>query len=174
MSATKKRSRVLRNGRSKIGDQFVPIPYNMVDSVAWRSLKGSTVRIYIELAAKFNGHNNGAIVLSMEEAAGRLHMSKSTVHAGLGEREEKGFIKLAKLGRFYGRMASEYVLTAQALQGHHATNDWKNWRPLKLIPRYSNRTITQSDGSVSVPVSAIFTPPNRHNYYGFRVARALP
>jgi DNA-binding HxlR family transcriptional regulator len=140
-----------KQGRSKSEGYYVPIPYVMAKSDAWRSLSGPSVKVYIELRRRYVGHNNGKLTLSLDEGVRLLHLGKTTVHRALRELEEKGFIKRTKRGRWYGRMASEYAVTDRPLDGYPATNDWKNWSPPKLgktDSRYRDGTIGLPDGPV--------------------------
>ncbi len=116
-------------GRSKRGMQFVPIPYDMARSTAWRSLGGSAVKVYVELRRRYNGGNNGDLSLSLDEAARLLGIGKSTAHRAFTELELKGFLRLTKRGRWYGRMASTYAVTDRPHGRQPPSNDWRNWRP---------------------------------------------
>ena len=74
-------------GRSKRGGQFVPILYDMAASIAWLSLSGAAIKVYVELpAALFNGGNNGDL-LSLDEAARLLNLGKATVARAFAELE---------------------------------------------------------------------------------------
>ena len=127
---TKKSGRgVDRKGRSKTNGQFVPIPYSMARSPAWRSLSGSATKVYVELHSRFHGGNNGQLTLSMDEGARLLGMSKATVKAAFDELQENGFVVRTKPGFWYGRKASEYAVTDKALNGYPPTNAWQHWKP---------------------------------------------
>ena len=131
-----------RQGRRKGGGQFVPIPYNMARSDAWRSLSGAAVKVYVELRSRFNGYNNGQISLSFSEAADLLAVGKSTVGRAFAELEAKGFIKKTKQGHWHGRLASEWAVTDKPLKpGDPTPNDWQRWRHPKTDPRYSGGTM---------------------------------
>ena len=118
-----------QKGRSKRGGQFVPIPVDMARSAAWRSLTGTAVKVYIELRSRYNGGNNGDLSLSLDEAARLLGIGKATAQRAFAELEKKGFIKLTKRGRWYGRMASTYAATDRPHGTHPQTNDWRGWQP---------------------------------------------
>ena len=129
---TNRRGRgVDRKGRSKKGGQFVPVPYPMAESAAWRSLTGAAVKVYVELRRRFNGGNNGKLSLSLMEAASLLRLSKSTVGRALDQLVERGFIVKTREGHWYGRKAAEYAVTDRPLDGHPPTNAWQNWRDKK-------------------------------------------
>ncbi len=129
MSRKKQGRGVDRKGRSKTNVQFVPIPYSMARSPAWRSLSGSAAKVYVELHSRFHGGNNGKLTLSMDEGARLLGMSKSTVKAAFDELQKKGFVVRKKCGFWYGRKASEYAVTDRPLNGNPPTNKWQHWKP---------------------------------------------
>lgn len=61
-------------------------------SLAWRSLKPGPRALYIELKRRFNGYNNGAIILSHRDAAKALNVHRNTVGDYFRELEERGLI----------------------------------------------------------------------------------
>ena len=121
-----------RTGRTKGKGQFVPIPYPMAKSLAWRSLSGPAAKIFIELRARYNGRNNGDLSLSYGEAAGLLHLGKTTVKRAYDELTEKGFIVKTSKGHWYGRKAATWATTDNVVDvpgASIATNAWKCWFP---------------------------------------------
>lgn len=138
-------------GRSKGNEQFVPIPYNMARSIAWRSLSGPAVKVYIELRSRFNGFNNGELSLSMDEAKHLLGLGKSTIARALKDLAERGFIAVTRPGQWYGRLATTYAVTDRPLNGGLATNAWRHWRPEKTVPRSYDDTVTPSHGTATGP-----------------------
>jgi biotin operon repressor len=118
-----------KTGRSKYPDgQFITLPYYMLKSEAWRSLKGNSVRIYLELHMRFNGKNNGMLYLGMDKIAELLGVSKSTVHNAFKELQQKGFIVKIKPGQWIRGQAAEWRLTSKPYKNSTPTNDWKNWK----------------------------------------------
>ena len=91
--------------------------------------------MYIELRRRYNGSNNGKISFSLAEGARILRASKSSIQKALVELEEHGFIKLVKKGYFTRRMASEYALTDEQLDGYPPTREWRQWRPTQAHRR---------------------------------------
>lgn len=61
-------------------------------SLAWRSLKPGPRALYIELKRRYNGNNNGAIILSHRDAAKALNVHRNTVGDYFRELEERGLI----------------------------------------------------------------------------------
>ena len=134
------------SGRNEGGGQYLPISYKMAHSKAFRSLTGTTLKVWIELRTRFNGHNNGLVSLSLREAADLLGMSQTTAHRALIELEQKGFVKRRTRGSWYGRKAAEFIITDQAYNGHLATRDWERWRP-KNKASVPGRTAKGASGS---------------------------
>lgn len=118
-----------KTGRSDGGEQFLAIPHLMARSPAWRLLSGPAHKVFVELACRFNGSNNGRLSLSLDEGARLLKLGKSTVDRALDELQAKGFLVMTRKGHWYGRKATEFALTTKSLNGMPATHDWKRWRP---------------------------------------------
>ena len=118
-------------GRSKKGGKFVRLGDGLLTSEAWRSLSGSAVKYYLELRRQFNGMNNGAIHLSLEEAHKRLGMAKDTALRSQNELADRGFIRMTKRGGFHQRLATTWALTDEPVPPTPPTYDYKKWRPKK-------------------------------------------
>jgi len=74
-----------RHGRGNGAEQHFPIGYPMARSVAFRSLSGPALKVFIELRTRFNGGNNGELSLSLDDAARLLSISKGTVQRAFAE-----------------------------------------------------------------------------------------
>ena len=136
----------LKKGQAKKGiiestERFVKLTYPLIESEAWRWLRPISKAVYIELRRRYNGLNNGKISLSLSDAAHILKASKSTISTALNQLEAHGFIKLIKKGYFTGRMASEYALTDEQLDGYPPTREWRRWQPTKPHRRRQMRVI---------------------------------
>ena len=105
------------------------LPYNILESPAWRDLHPLAVCIFIELKKRFFGLNNGEISLSCREVAERLRCSKNTASQMFYELQAHGFIKIRVKGRFTYHNATTWILTTEVYNGHSPTNEWKNWSP---------------------------------------------
>lgn len=121
----------------------------MLKSAAWRSLGGSALKVYMELRTRYNGSNNGQLILSIRDASNALGLGKATVKRAYDELQDKGFIKLRQPGRFYGRHAAEWELTDQSFNGRPPTNEWQTWAP----PEKAG-SVSDLDSSISEPGSA--------------------
>lgn len=161
----RRRKRVNATGRNDT-QQFVPLPYVMLRSPAWRDLSGGAVKLFLELRSRYNGGNNGDLSLSHDEAARLLGLSKSTVHRAYAELADHGFIRKVRQGQWYGRLATTWRVTDRPWQGHLATRDWQHWRPPRkteigtaaepsppaTVPSGYRET---DDGSARVPVGGV-------------------
>lgn len=144
------RSSMGKSNRTSEG-QYVPLPYAQLKSSAWRSLSGAAVKLWLELHTRYNGGNNGRLILSLAEAASLLGMGKATVQRAYKELVEHGFLVLEKEGNWYGRRAHEWLLTTKPMQKVRgkipATNDWRDYRPKKT----KRGSKTEPSGSCLVP-----------------------
>ena len=141
---------VTGKGRSKRGPPFVPIPYEMAQSDAWRSLSGAAVKVYVELRSRFNGGNNGDLSVSMNEAKRLLHMGKATASRAFDELEEKGFIDKIRAGQWYGKQATTWAVSDRPHGNNPPTYRWRDW-PAKKDSSVPRRNQNGAHGSVSGP-----------------------
>ena len=133
--------RLAKKGVNESKERFVKLTYSLLESEAWKWLRPISKAVYIELRRRYNGRNNGRISLSLSEAAHILKASKSSISTALKQLETHGFIKLVKKGYFTGRMASEYALTDEQLDGYPPTREWRRWQPTKTHRRRQNPAI---------------------------------
>ena len=143
----------MSKGKRPHEGQYVNLPYAQLKSKAWRSLSGAAVKVWLELHARFNGGNNGALSLSMAEAAevlGRWARRPFSARSGsFRELQEKGFIALEEEGSWYHRRAHEWRLTTKPVQSSKGksppTMDWRNWQPIKKTERGSSSEPSKSN-----------------------------
>ena len=147
-------------GRSIGEGQYAPLSYALLNSLAWRSLSGAAVKVFLELRTRFHGANNGALILSMEEASRLLGLGKATVMRTLKELQDKGFIVCTRKGQWYGRLASTWAVADKSVNGETATNAWKSWRPNPATARQCRAQKTER-GSGMEP-SPTTTVPLQH------------
>ena len=115
-------------------DNFVMLYHDVIESEAWKSLNANARALYIHIAARYNGKNNGRISFSAREAAQVLHSSKDTAARTLKFLIERGFITVAKRSGFNLKRgqdhATEYRLTEYScnVTNKPATYKFKYWR----------------------------------------------
>lgn len=129
-------------GRSKREGRFLKLEHFLLHSAAWRALKPVERAIYLELAQRFNGSNNGEISFSVREAADYVHCAKDTATKAFHELETVGFIRRNICGSFdyKKRHATTWILTEHPYQNNPATKDFMSSRPENLKPGPKQRT----------------------------------
>ncbi len=144
-----KGSRKNKKGRSGRGGQWIPLPYPVVRSLAFRSLSGSAVKVFIELRARFNGGNNGDLSLSLGDAASLLGVSKTTAKRAFDELQRKGFIVCTSIGSWYGRRASTWAVTTETIHLPTAElrprDDWERWDGERIVPAENSERGTETE-----------------------------
>lgn len=124
--ATKKKGERTKEGR------FLRLHHFMMQTKAWRSLNATERAIYIELAARYAGMNNGRIAYSVREAVEALRIGKSTAARALITLQVRGFIATMKKGYFNARAkrtATEWRLTDYAcdVSGINPSREYAQW-----------------------------------------------
>jgi len=125
-----------KKGRSLRPGRFVMLHHYMLNSDAWRSLKPYHRALYVELAMRFNGLNNGEIAFSVRQAARQIHTAKDTASKAFRELAAKGFIKINQPGSFDWKLrhATTWILTEHPLGEDLATKEFMKWRPENSKP----------------------------------------
>jgi hypothetical protein len=90
---------------------FVMMFHRMLDGPAWRSLTTPARALYLQLARRYNGSNNGYIGLGVRQAADECNVNKETACRAFAELVAKGFIERTKQAGFRKNRASEWRLT---------------------------------------------------------------
>lgn len=123
-------------GRSRRKQRFVKLDHWMLKGDAWRALTPQARALYVELAQRYNGSNNGEIALSVREAARALHIAKDTATRTFHELEAVGFIKRHVCGSFNWKLrhATTWVLTEFPLGDDPPTKEFARWRPINPKP----------------------------------------
>jgi hypothetical protein len=115
-------------------ERYVMLRYWLLKSQAWNSLSGNARALYVEIARRYNGSNNGRISYSTREAGQSLHISPCTAGRLLRVLQDRGFIVCTKRGAFSLKTtkdASEWALTEYDCDHPpaHATKDFMRWQP---------------------------------------------
>jgi hypothetical protein len=131
---TTKKEPLMSKFKGKSKERYVMLRYWLLNSPAWRSLTGNARALYIEIAQRYNGRDNGRLSYSVREAAEALHISKSTAGRLLKILQERGLIICTKRGAFSLKTtkdASEWQLTEHDCDHPvaHATKDFMRWHP---------------------------------------------
>lgn len=134
------------------GERDLSLRFWLLKSVAWNSLPATSRALYLELAARYNGSNNGRISYSVREGAEALHVTKDTTARYLKILEDRGFIVCTKRGAFSHktvRDASEWRLSEYDSDNPpaHATKEFMRWQPGKSDTNEAPKFKTRYDPS---------------------------
>lgn len=108
------------------GPNFAGIPRDVMDFESYKSLRGSSVKLLVELAYQFKGKNNGDLSITWKLMKGCFR-SSTTLFKARDELLEKGFIVINAYGgkTFDGRKLPHlYALTWETI--HDFINPKKN------------------------------------------------
>lgn len=138
----------LYNHQKRGAGRHVQLPEWLQASEAWATLPPGPRALYIELKRRFNGANNGKIILSHRDAAAALNVHRNTVGPWFKELEERGFIAMTHaphLGPSGIGKASVWALGEMPTpDGRSAEKRFMSWQK-KQKPRTKNRTPCHSE-----------------------------
>ena len=141
-------------------ERYVKLRYWLLDSPAWQSLPGNARALYVQMAQRYNGSNNGRIPYSVREAAGVLNVSQGMAVYLFDVLQDRGFIVRTKRGIFSEkattRVASEWRMTEfdNDVVAGYATKEFMRWQPFEAKESASEfkartrRPFTQRSGLV--------------------------
>ena len=113
--------------------RFVQLYHYMLATPAWRSLGLAARAVYVALAVRYMGENNGFLTLSAREAADACGISKSTAARAFLELEDRGFIETVTPSGFSrkDRQATVWRLTVQRCDRTHQPpkRAFLTWKP---------------------------------------------
>lgn len=136
-----------KSGRTKGEARHVRLYRWLTTSAAWRSLDCPARCVYLELACRYDGSNNGLIHLSIREISAALKISKATASRKLIDLIERGFIEVVTPSGFSrkDRVATEYRLTEHGC-------DRTKILPSKTFMRWPQAQNTVSPRAPTVPL----------------------
>lgn len=118
--------------RKRGSGRFVQISEMMQSTEAWATLKPGPRALYIELKRRFNGRNNGQILMSCREAATLINVHRNTIPGYFQELQDRGIIRELRRG-FLGAeghgIATAWLLCELAsADGKPAEMTFRTWR----------------------------------------------
>ena len=116
-------------------NNFASVPRYVIDTPAFKSLRGNSVNLLVLLASQYKGNNNGDLIITHSFYKDHFKSSQ-TMYAARDELEQKGFIATNAYGgmSFGGfKVPSLYALTWLPV------NDF--YDPLKNLYRYTHLPI---------------------------------
>jgi hypothetical protein len=134
-----------KNPRDKPA-KYLALPHHMLNSAAWKSLSATARAIYIDMAKRYFGTNNGRIAYSVRCAVDEMRIGLATVKRALDDLTDRGFIVPIKKGAFSYKVrhATEWRLTQFPTDNpiELATKDFMKWTPDENKTRYPQRNCT--------------------------------
>jgi hypothetical protein len=88
---------------------FVRLPHYVIKSPEWRALSGNAIKFLIELAAAYDGSNNGDLALTRGQALERGWKSGGTRDRAAEEAVEAGFALITRHG--HRKLCTLYSIT---------------------------------------------------------------
>lgn len=128
--------------------RHVMIFHHLMDSQAWKSLGAIPRAVYVDMAKRYHGSNNGRIGYSIRCAVEELHIGNATAKRALDDLQDRGVVAVVKKGAFNVKVrhASEWRLTSFKcdVTGELATKDFMCWTPDKNKTRFPQRKRTDA------------------------------
>jgi hypothetical protein len=112
-----------RTDNRKNRGQFAGIPLRVIDSAAFKSLGGNSVKLLMILARHYNSYNNGDLAIT--HAIMKEWLNKNTMYSARDELYKKGFIIVNAYGGRSGagrKLPSLYAITWQPVDDLKAKN----------------------------------------------------
>ena len=130
--------------------RWLTLRHWFLNSPAWRSLPCVARALYIEIAMRYNGSNNGRISYSAREAAAALGIGKATACRTLVVLQARGFIVCTKKGAFSLKAnpgASEWRLTEYPddVIPRYATKEFMSWQPQEPVENLEHGFCGETD-----------------------------
>lgn len=137
-------------GRSKVEARHVRLYHSMLVCPAWFALSPNERCVYIEIAQRYNGANNGFIAYAVREGADALRLSKNTVARCIERLIALGFLEIVVKGSFNFKKghATEYRLTDFAC---NRTNQLPSKTFMRWGREQRKEKSTVSPGTATVP-----------------------
>lgn len=133
----KPRSRQKHKGRKETGT-FTRLPHAVQDSPNWALASGTAIKLLLDIARQYNGHNNGNLCASISVLRSRDWKSPAVLTWAKRELLHYGFIAETKIGGL-GIGPSLYAVTWHPIDDckgkHHcasttvASGEWKEPKP---------------------------------------------
>ena len=118
---------------------FTALHEFMQATPAWASLSPAERAVYVELARRYRGANNGELVLGVREAAAACNISKNTAGRAFAVLSERGFVEVVTPAGFSrkDRVATVWRLTIHRCDVTHQPpgRGFMRWKPDQEEPR---------------------------------------
>jgi len=111
----------------------------MLSSPTYRDLSPVAKCLLEEFQRIYRPSRNGQLSISVKNASELLNVHKDTAGRAFYELAEHGFIVLKKGHYWTQRLAREWAITFEELNGREPTDDWKKWELGKPVVKLSTK-----------------------------------
>ncbi len=157
-----KRKKPAENEIKRAGGYFT-VSREWFNSAAFRDLSLPARCLLTEFQNVFYPGRNGALSISVANAAERLGVDPKTARKPFHELAEHGFIALTKGEYWQERKAREWRLTFYGCHGKEATDEWRFWKPGEPVVKLAKKTRStkKAEGKISPSITKTGgkTPP---------------
>jgi hypothetical protein len=118
------------NGKHHSGPSFIQLPHYVKRSTSYHGLSLTARALLIELIDRYNGSNNGFIVLGVREAAYEIGCNQGTISRAMRELDDADLARPTQVGAWRGRHATEWRITWRRCEktGDFPRNVWHERR----------------------------------------------
>lgn len=154
-----------QKGRSKGTDRHLQLQHFLLTSAAWRSLVPVERALFVAVAQRYNGFNNGNIGLGVHDAAAEIHAAANTVTRAFNVLIERGFLERTKDSSFrQKKIVREWRVTCFSVgawdaPSARATHDYQRWQPPENQKPVSNDCTPSLNPEAPVSNDCTIDPP---------------
>jgi hypothetical protein len=145
-SATRRK---MRGQGNHSGPNFIQLFHYVKRSVEYHNLSLAARALLTEIHDRFNGCNNGMIVLGVREAQYELHCGHATVCRAMRELDDAGLARPTQIGAWRGRHATEWRLMWKRCDktGDLPRSNWKERKPYVqlLLPKPKKEPLSDAE-----------------------------
>ncbi len=134
---TRRNERYRRTRGRRISGSFLSLPHILIHHRNFQGLRAKSVKLLIDLAAQYNGRNNGDLCAPLSIMRQKGWSSNEQLFRARNELVERGFLRVSRQG---GRnQCTLYAITWQPIDDcggkldinatTTAPHDWKRWTP---------------------------------------------
>ncbi|WP_376873333.1 hypothetical protein [Albirhodobacter sp. R86504] len=125
------------------GSKFVQVFHGIMKTPAWQDLSPTARALYVELKARFNGKNNGQIMLSHREAGALLNLHRNSLGKFFNELVDHGFIHATSephLGPSGIGQTTKWAFDEMRVDATPARQAFRSWSAPRVIENRKPRT----------------------------------
>ncbi|MCW5733476.1 MAG: hypothetical protein KIS73_05095 [Enhydrobacter sp.] len=137
----------------------------MLASAAWKSLTPVERALFIEVAQRYDGFNNGRIGLGVRDAAAAIHAAPNTVTTAFATLTDRGFLVLTMNSSFgQKKLVREWRVTCLSTgpwdaPTARATHDYQRWQPAEQQTPVANGVTLSRNPCTPVANGVTIDPP---------------